>query len=325
MALRSSGDLLADRRYAYAEAALAGGDAAAAADLAEQVLELQPRFAPAWFLLGRAREELSRGSTEAGLAEAARRAYAAALDLDPDDALGARLHLARLAGGDPLKAVTPAYVRALFDDYAPRFDRHLVEGLGYRGPALLAQALGRACADADRPVAFARTVDLGCGTGLMARALRDLGPEAAPSIEGVDLSPGMLAKARATGLYAALTEAELLAHLEGQPEASADLVIAADVFVYLGDLAPPLAASRRVLKSDGLLAFTVQTHSGEGVVLGEDARYAHAEAYIRAAAVGAGLKVALLEPASTRRDRGTDVPGLIVVLAPRGASDDAGG
>ncbi len=127
---RSSGDLLADRRYAWAEGALAEGDAGAAADLAAQVLELAPGYGPAWLLLGRAR------AADPGLREQAAEAFRRVIALDPEDALGARIHLAELgeAAGD---AISPAYVRALFDGYAGRFERHLVEGLGYRGPALI--------------------------------------------------------------------------------------------------------------------------------------------------------------------------------------------
>src|SRR5690242_12872239 len=87
--LRSSGDLLADRRYEYARAAFDEGDFAAAADLARQVLELAPAFAAAHALLGRAAAE--QGAREEALAALQR-----ALDLEPEDALGVRLDLARL-------------------------------------------------------------------------------------------------------------------------------------------------------------------------------------------------------------------------------------
>ncbi|MGY2052909.1 class I SAM-dependent DNA methyltransferase [Methylobacterium sp. JK268] len=304
MTLRSSGDLLADRRYVWAEAALAEGDAAAAADLAEQVLALVPAYVPAWFLLGCAREIL--GAEDPASRAEARRAFARALDLDPDDALGARLRLARLEPGAGGADLSPAYVRALFDGYAGRFDRHLVDGLGYRAPALLRAAL----IASGHPLPFRHALDLGCGTGLAARALDDI----VGTIEGVDLSPGMLAEARKLGRYAALHEGDLTGFLAGQPEASADLVLAADVFVYVRDLGPVFAQAGRVLAPDGLFAFTLQAHAGDGAVLGEDGRYAHAEALVREEAAAAGLAVLRLEPASTRRERGADVPGWLAVL-----------
>ncbi|HEX8167716.1 MAG TPA: methyltransferase domain-containing protein [Beijerinckiaceae bacterium] len=301
--LRSSGDLLADRRFAYAQGAYDAGDHAAAAELALQVLELVPGFAPAHALLGRARAAL--GERDAAVA-----ALQAALAAEPDDALGVRLDLARLGALPPEAAIAPSYVRALFDDYAPRFDKHLIRNLSYRGPELIAAAVRRACSSGGRPFRFRRALDLGCGTGLAARAFEGR----FETIEGVDLSPGMLAKARKTHLYERLHEGDLVDFLATCEEASADLVVAADVFVYLASLEEAFRAARRVLSRDGLFAFSVQAHDGEGFVLGEDARYSHGEPYLRALAAQTGFAVALLEPASTRQDRGEDVPGLVAVL-----------
>ncbi|MEA1831354.1 methyltransferase domain-containing protein [Methylobacterium durans] len=306
----SSGDLLADRRYAYAEACLAEGDAAGAAEMAEQALDLAPRYAPAWLLLGRAREALHRGGGAERDLQGALRAYAAALDLDPEDRLGSRLHLAQLGHGDRLSAISPAYVRALFDGYAARFERHLVGDLGYRGPEMLRDALDRV---AGRERRFARVLDLGCGTGLMGAALAGRYDHLA----GVDLSPGMLARAERHGLYHRLVAGDLTDCLaEAGPE-SIDLVVAADVFIYLGDLGPILASTARALSPSGLAAFTVQSHPGAGVVIGEDGRYAHADSAVLAAAEAAGLAPLLVTEAEIRCQNGRGVPGRIVVLGRR--------
>src|SRR5215212_2156794 len=254
--LRCSGDLLADRRFGHAEAAFAAGDHEAAADLAAQVLELVPRFAPAHGLLGRAR--LGLGERDAAIA-----ALRLALAIEPEDALGVGLDLARLGALAPEEAISPGYVRALFDDYAPRFDKHLVRNLNYRGPELTAAALRRACALRGRAFRFRRGLDLGCGTGLAARALEGR----AEMVEGVDLSPRMLAKARKTHLYDRLHEGDLVGFLDGCGEASADLLVAVDVFVYMASLAPAFRAARRVLARDGLFAFSVQAHDGDGVAV----------------------------------------------------------
>jgi len=302
--LRSSGDLLADRRFGHAEAAFADGDHQAAADLASQVLELVPRFAPAHALLGRAR--LALGERDAAIG-ALRRAVA----IEPEDALGVGLDLARLGALAPEEAISPGYVRALFDDYAPRFDKHLVRNLNYRGPELTAAELRRACALRGRAFRFRRGLDLGCGTGLAARALEGR----AAMIEGVDLSPRMLAKAKKTHLYDRLHEGDLVGFLDECPEASADLLVAVDVFVYMASLAPAFRAARRVLARDGLFAFSVQARDGDGFALGEDGRYSHGEAYLRRLAAECGFTVAFLQEASTRQDRGEDVPGLVTVLA----------
>ncbi|MDP4001898.1 class I SAM-dependent methyltransferase [Methylobacterium sp. NEAU K] len=305
----SSGDLLADRRYRYAEACLADGDHAGAADLAEQALEIVPRYAPAWLLLGRAREGLAAQGDDPALREAAARAYACALDIDPDDTLGVRAHLVRLGEGGGLPALSPAYVRALFDGYAPRFERHLVEGLRYVGPQLVCDALP------PEPAQFGAALDLGCGTGLMGAAIRDR----VGQLAGVDLSPGMLALARAKShngrpLYDRLAEGDLVAFLAAEPPDSADLCLAADVLIYVADLAPVLERIACVLRPRGVAAFTVQSYDGEGVLLGTDGRYAHADAHIEAAASGAGLEILSLRPADVRREGGRPVPGRVVML-----------
>ena len=306
----SSGDVLADRRYEHAKAYAAEGDRAAAADLLLQALERAPGFASAWFALGELR---AQGGDVAGAIEA----FRSALGADPSDRHGAALQLARLGGADPAAAMTPAYVRGLFDEYAANFDHALVEGLGYRGPQILREALRDVTAERGRPFRFARALDLGCGTGLVAQALR---PHC-EAIVGVDLSPAMVAVARRKDLYADLVVGDLLGFLAAQPEGACDLIVAGDVFVYLADLAPVCHAVARVLSADGLFAFTVETHAGPGVVLGEKLRYAHGTDHVCAALEGAGLSPLAFDHASTRTENGSPVPGLVVVAGP---ASDAG-
>lgn len=303
----SSGDLIADRRYAYAEALLAEGDAQGATEMAEQCLEIAPRYPAAWFLLGRAREARHRATGEPGDHHAALRAYGNALDLDPGDELGARLRLVRIGRGDARGSISPAYIRALFDGYAPRFERHLVEDLAYRGPALLAGALD-ALAGTDR--SFGDVIDLGCGTGLVGAALAGR----VRTLTGIDLSPGMLAEAARGRRYHRLVEGDLNRVLADESAGSADLVTAADVFIYVGDLDPVMAQAARILRPSGLVAFTVQRDPDGGLVLGGDARYAHGDAYLRRVADEAGLEIAAFDHAVIRRESGMDVAGRVVVL-----------
>jgi predicted TPR repeat methyltransferase len=278
-------------------------DHTAAVDLAEQSLELAPLFAPAHALLGRARAAL-------GQRDSAVAALLRALEIEPDDALGVRIDLARLGALPPEAAIGAGYVRALFDDYAGTFDKHLVKNLNYRGPELLRSAVRRAQAVYGRKLWCERILDLGCGTGLVAKAFE--GSYAA--IEGVDLSPRMLAAARRTRLYERLHEGDLLGFLRAHGEGSADLVVAADVFVYIAALDDIFADVSRVLVPSGLLAFTVQAHEEPGVILGPDSRYAHGEPYLRDLAAQTGFSVTLFEPVSTREDRGLAVPGFLLVL-----------
>ena len=302
----SSGDLLADRRFAWGEAAARESDHAAAADLFAQTLELAPRWAPAWMALGEAR---ARTGDRAGAVAA----YASAQALDVTGALGASLRLAALGAVAAPATASPDYVRALFDQYASRFDEHLVTALEYRGPQLLCEALARACLARARNFQFHRGLDLGCGTGLMASALHPR----VDSFIGVDLSPQMIKAARASGLYNHLHTQGIDAFLALQADAACDLVIAADVFVYIGDLAPVFAASARVLEAGGLFAFTVQRCAGEDWRLGEDLRYAHSSSYLRGLARAHGFAVVSLEEASTRKDAGVEMPGLVCVLGRR--------
>jgi predicted TPR repeat methyltransferase len=109
----------------------------------------------------------------------------------------------------------------------------------------------------------------------------------------------------------------MLGFLEHEGERACDLIVAADAFVYLADLAPVCRAAARVLGPAGLLAFTVETHAGAGVILGEKLRYAHGAAHVRDALAHAGLDIRVLDQASTRSEGGVPVPGLIVVAQRR--------
>lgn len=295
---RSSGDLIADRRFNYACTYAQAGEFQAAADLLEQALERAPAWSAGWFALGRACEA-------AACRRAAIAAFARAVALDPSDELGASLHVARL-GAAPMPAIAPeSYVRGLFDQYAESFDAHLVDHLSYRAPALLAETL--AGLGRNR---FAEAIDLGCGSGLCGAAFRDR----TGFLTGVDLSPAMIEAARSKGFYDRLVVQGLNDFMSAEPAASADLVLAADVLVYVGDLEPVFCLARRLLREEGIFAFTLQS-ADAGFGLGPDLRYAHAPDYVRELAERSGLAVAMMAEMTYRRDAGEDVAGLIVVLA----------
>jgi predicted TPR repeat methyltransferase len=294
----ASSDLIAERRFAYANAAAKEGDLSAAAELFEQALERAPDWAVAWFALGETREKL-------GDLDAAARAFREALVADPADAQGAMARLALIDRGDAPGALPQAYVARLFDDYAWRFDKHLIKNLGYRAPALIAEALS-AVASGRR---FASALDLGCGTGLMGEALQDR----AAHLTGVDLSAAMVAKARQRDVYDELIIGDAVAPMRERPSAF-DLIVAADMIVYVGDLAPLFAAVARSLASDGLFAFSVETFEGEGFKLQPTMRFAHRRSYVEITAREVGLRPLLVRSASTRREAGVDAPGLICVF-----------
>jgi predicted TPR repeat methyltransferase len=306
----SSGDLIADRRYKWALDHAAQGDLSGAADILAQTVELVPRFATAWFALGAIRDQL--GDRDGAVA-----AFGHARDSDPDDYHGARLQLARLGSGEAAPAMTETYVRRLFDQYAGRYDESLTERLSYRGPILLRDAIQALMDERGLPMPFAAMLDLGCGTGLGGAAFRPF----ADRLVGVDLSPAMVAQASAKGLYDRLTAASIEPFLAEEIRAGSqyDLVIAADVFVYVNDLVPIIAAAARVLTPGSLLAFTVETHAGEGVKLLPTLRYAHGETYIRSVLDKAGLKPVQIAKSSVRKEKGVPVDSLIVIAQPSSA------
>jgi predicted TPR repeat methyltransferase len=303
----SSGDLIADRRYKWALDQAARGDFAGAADILVQTVALAPGFATAWFALGAIRDRL-------GDRVGAIMAFEKTRDADPQDYHGARLQLARLGSGDAAPAMSEAYVRRLFDQYAVRYDAALTEHLAYRGPALLHAAIEKTMQAAGRRLHFGSVLDLGCGTGLGGAEFRSV----ASWIVGVDLSPAMVAQAATKGLYDRLVTADLTAFLIGEAADAAKyhLVLAADVFVYVNDLAPIMAATARVLAPGSIFAFTVETHSGDGVKLLPTLRYAHGATYVRRTLANAGLSPAAISEAAVRSEKGVPVDSLIVVAEP---------
>ncbi len=297
----SSGDLIADRRYDFARDFQLRGDVIGAIELMAQAVELAPRFASAWFALGELRERL-------GERNGAIDAYRRACESDPEDRHGAKLRLMRLGALD-LSEMPPDYVRTLFDQYASRFEKSLIGDLNYRGPEILLKAVLSTFHGSGRPAFFKRAADLGCVTGLAAREfVANVG-----EFIGVDLSPGMIEEAHATGLYARLDVADMVQGLRIEPDASVDLVLAADAVNYLHELAPFMAEAARVLRPGGIIAFTTETHGGAGVILGEGLRYCHAPDYVRDQIAAAGLELCTLTSASTRTEHHQPVPGLVVV------------
>jgi predicted TPR repeat methyltransferase len=158
---------------------------------------------------------------------------------------------------------------------------------------------------------FGTMLDLGCGTGLAGVAFQ-------PHVDrlvGVDLSSKMIEEARGKGVYDALAVDDIAQFLNQHHAANtgADLVIAADVFAYIGDVGAVCAAVARVLAPNGLFGFTVETHAGEGAIVGAKMRYQHGEAFVRGAVADAGMTIRRLDAVSTRNENRVPVPGLLVI------------
>lgn len=292
----SSGDALADKRADFADMLVQSGDPAAAADLMLQVLEMAPGWAYGWFRLGEMHEAAGAGALSA-------EAFRMALKLDPEDRAGAALKLHLAGAADDPAAMPAAFVETLFDQYAGTFEASLVGKLGYCAPDLLFDAILQV-----HPDRFACVLDLGCGTGLIGERLRP----ACDRLEGYDLSAGMLKIARAKGIYDLLEQADLTALSFDAPRT--DLVVAADVFIYVGALETAFGQARAMLLPGGLFAFSVETlDAPDGFALRETRRYAHSQGYVERCLAEAGFRLASVSEATIRKDREQAVTGMIVV------------
>jgi predicted TPR repeat methyltransferase/predicted negative regulator of RcsB-dependent stress response len=203
-----------------------------------------------------------------------------------------------------------AYVREIFDQFAPTFDQSLVEGLQYQTPLHIFQLINPLLTAQCRSSTPLDIVDLGCGTGLMGAYVSKY----AKSLVGVDISPKMLEKAEQRG-YSKLVAVEIGTYLQSQPDCSVDVVLAVDVFVYFGQLAPTFAEVSRVLRDDGVFAFSVESllpseaNAGLAYQLKATGRYQHCQKYILETASKFGLKLDMQKSANIRTEAGKPVLG----------------
>lgn len=237
---------------------------------------------------------------------AALRSFRLATELDPEN-LHAR-HMADSLGEAGATGNTD-YVRDLFDDYASYFDQQLTGKLGYRAPTDMRRAVTTAVGDRR----FELGLDLGCGTGLVAEAFRDV----VDAMDGIDLSPRMIEAARAKGIYRNLHVAEIVDHL-AQSTVRYDLVTSCDTFIYVGDLAPSFAQVALRLVPGGVFAFSFEEVEGTAFTVRSSARFAHARGYIAELAETHGLDLVALTDIVVRTDNSLPIPGAIAVLQRRG-------
>lgn len=261
----------------------------------DRALAIEPRRPALWTLRGTALKE--RGQDAAAAAS-----FREALARGGDAQLNG-FYLAGLAGTQPPSTAPRQYVESLFDGYAGHFDTHLVQALRYDAPRRLADGL------AARGRRFRSALDLGCGTGLCGPHLRAL----ADRVTGVDLSRNMLDKAQALGIYDTLVQADVLAYLAAARE-PVDLVMAADVFIYVGALDGVFREVARLLPHGGSFCFTVEEATAGELELRPSLRYAHSEGLLRRLADANGLRVGSLERGTVREEQRAPIPGLFAWL-----------
>lgn len=273
----------------------------------ERALQIKPDFAPA---LSNLVNLIRRLNVDDSLLPMLQRLQA----LRPADEQ-LRFMVAMLSG-QSVEHAPAEYVSTLFDHYADRFDAHLQGELGYTAPVALSRLIREHAAQA----AGWRTLDLGCGTGLVGEHLRDH----CDTLVGVDLSARMLAKAEARGGYTHLIQGELLAAMKSQAAEAFDVIVAADVFIYVGKVDEVVAQARRLLAPGGLLAFTVESMEAaepapsdadlaRGHRLERSGRYTHADAHLRGLAQQHGLVVLRHEPTTIRKETDRALAGQLLI------------
>ena len=317
------GGLLA--RLTLVKALMAMGDTEAGLAQAREAVSLNPQVAVAVLALGEAL--LAADALPTAIAELQR-----ALRLDPELARARELiALAWLKAGEADKALEqlrglenpppgmivaceaiktasrsdPGYVRHLFDQFSADYDQRMIGQLAYAAPQILLGLAGMVMPERGR----LSILDLGCGTGLAGAAFKAM----AARLDGVDLSPAMIEKARTRGIYDRLEVADLETALAA-PGACYDLILAADTLVYLGDLARVFEPARARLCDDGYFLFTVEKSAAADFELGPKRRWRHSEAYLRSLAEAAGFSVAGLVAAEPRHEAGMPVDGFAVAL-----------
>jgi len=262
----------------------------------EKALTMMPEHARAWFGRGEALRALNRS-------EEAIVAYRQALAKGYDAQL-IQYTLASLGAEAAPVTASKEYVIELFDRYADHFDEHLVDKLKYRTPNLLFDTMMHLV-----PSGNLHILDLGCGTGLIGSLFRPL----ARTLTGVDISSNMLKIARQRQVYDDLVCSELIEFLHTHTK-TFDLAIAADVFIYIGNLSGVFHGVRSALREGGFFGFSVEACEDGDFVLRATRRYAHSRAYLRKLAEEHGFIFETLESHVIRQQDGIDVVGDLAIL-----------
>lgn len=265
----------------------------------EKAIELMPYFRDAY-------QRLARLYVVTGQREQAQALYRRWLDEAPDDPI-ARHMGAAVIGDTPPERAADGYVKETFDGFANSFDK-VLKTLEYKAPFLVIDAIKDALGP---PRKDFNVLDAGSGTGLCGPLITPY----AKHLTGVDLSPGMLAKAEGREVYDELLEGELTGFMTDRA-AEYDIIISADTLCYFGDLEAVSKAACGALKTDGYLVITLEKsdedESQADFTLHTHGRYSHKESYLRRVLTDAGLSIVSVGHEVLRQERAEPVAGLVV-------------
>ena len=254
----------------------------------QRAVEIKPDYTEAHFNFGNTLK--TQGKLEAAAA-----CFRSCLEIDPKDRLGARLLLAAL-GFEPMPLrASEAHLEAFYNKKAIQWDKNLGRTQTYFGAELVAQALKSQSNKSEK----LDILDAGCGTGHVGLLIRDL----ANRLDGVDITPSMLEKAREKIIYDNIYPSDLESFMKNNPN-QYDAITCAATLIHFGDLSPVFSAAATCLRDDGLFVFTVFQNDSEqdekGVVvsqldgLAQSGCYAHSRNYVTRLAESAGFVVEML-------------------------------
>ncbi len=274
-----------------------------------KALELSPSFKAAFEGLGICYAEMGDREQAIGF-------FKRYLELDPGDDSEIRLRLAQLNAGEMPKRYPAAVMLSTYEKKAQNWDTDIqLPEKAFFGPQQVREVLEQLKLPQERQLDI---LDIGCGTGICGEYLRAY----ARHLEGVDLSPHMLAQAKKKTCYDKLACAEAIAYMQ-DCETTFDLIVASGVLILFGDLMPVFQAAARLLNPGGIFVFTLYRSEAEPVTVRYNLHFAHSASYVRETAEATGLQLALLEEKVHEIDRDEAQPGWIGVVR-KHAADKVG-
>ena len=274
----------------------ATGRTSEAADANQTAVALSPHDAESHSNLGNTLNELGR-------LDEALASYNQAIALKPDFAEAK--HMLAALTGETTETAPRDYVENLFDNYAAKFESHLVDNLEYKTPRVIAEMIVK---DSKSDL-LGSIMDLGCGTGLFGTEIKEF----CEHLEGIDLSEKMLDRAKQKNIYNKLTKQDIFTYLSNE-SLNFDYFVSTDVFVYVGDLFDIFRLIKSRNKTGGKLAFSIEHYDGDSFFLEQSGRYSHSKKYIESLCKTFGYELRHFETQALRKEKKQYINGGLYLL-----------